>query len=53
MEVEPYIENADYNIQPDRKYYARRIVNTLSDIANVFDWDEMGLRSGTKQLSLF
>ena len=53
MEVEPYIENADYNIQPDRKYYARRIVNTLSDIANVFDWDDMGLRSGTKQLRLF
>ena len=53
MEVEPYIENADYDIRPDRDYYAKRIVNTLSDIANVFDWDDMGLRSGTKQLKLF
>ena len=53
MEVEPYIENIDYGIKPDRDYYAKRIVNTLSDIAGVFDWDDMGLRSGTKQLKLF
>jgi len=25
----------------------------MSDIARVFDWDDMGLRSGTKQLRLF
>ena len=53
MEVEPYIETTDMNVKFDRDYYADRLVRTMSDIAGVFDWDDMGLRSGTKQLRLF
>ena len=53
MDVEPYIETADMKVKYDRDYYAGRIVKTMSDIAGVFDWDDMGLRSGTKQLRLF
>ena len=53
MEVEPYVENSDYDITPDREYYADRLVKTLSDIATVFDWDDMGLTGGTEQLKLF
>ena len=53
MEVEPYIETADMKVKYDRDYYADRLVRTMSDIAGVFDWDDMGLRSGTRQLKLF
>ena len=53
MEVEPYIETTDMKVKYDRNYYADRLVRTMSDIASVFDWDDMGLRSGTKQLRLF
>ena len=53
MEVEPYVENSDYDVKPDRGYYADRLVRTLSDIAAVFNWDDMGLTGGTEQLKLF
>ena len=53
MEVEPYVETAELSAKFDRDYYADRIVKTMSDIAGVFGWDDMGLRSNTKQLKLF
>jgi|TARA_Y100000310_G_scaffold69994_1_gene65521 DNA polymerase I len=53
MEVEPYIDNIEFTAREDREYYAGRIVHTLSDIAAVFDWDDIGLSSGTKQERLF
>ena len=53
MEVEPYVEDFCEDMVPDWYYYAARIVKTLSDIASVFDWDDIGLSSGTKQEKLF
>ena len=53
MEVEPYVETAELSTKFDKDYYADRIVKTMSDIAGVFGWDDMGLRNNTKQLKLF
>ena len=53
MEVEPYIDNVEFTAREDREYYANRVIHTLSDIAAVFDWDDIGLSSGTKQEKLF
>ena len=53
QEVEPYIDNAELNIRPDLDYYSERLVRTISDIAGVFEWDDIGIASGTKQLKLF
>ena len=53
MEVEPYINNVEFTEKEDTKYYSGRIVQTLSDIAGVFGWDDIGLSSGTKQMRLF
>ena len=53
MEVEPYVEDFCDDMKPDWTYYAQRIVRTLSDIAAVFEWDDIGLSSGTKQEKLF
>ena len=53
MEVEPYVEDFCDDMRPDWTYYAKRIVRTLSDIAAVFEWDDIGLASGTKQEKLF
>ena len=53
MEVEPFVDNVDFNVRIDTDYYSGRIIHTLSDIAAVFDWDDIGLSSGTKQLKLF
>ena len=53
MEVEPYVEDFCEDMVPDWYYYAGRVVKTLSDIATVFGWDDIGLSSGTKQRKLF
>ncbi len=53
MEVEPYVEDFCDDMKPDWQYYAGRIVRTLSDIASVFEWDDIGLSSGTKEERLF
>jgi len=53
MEVEPYVEDFCEDMTPDKYYYAGRLVTTLSDIAGVFEWDDIGLASGTKQKKLF
>jgi|TARA_Y100000310_G_scaffold120091_1_gene118826 DNA polymerase I len=53
MDVEPYVEDFCEDMVPDKYYYAKRLVTTLSDIAGVFEWDDIGLASGTKQEKLF
>ena len=53
MEVEPFVNNVDFNVRIDTNYYSGRIIHTLSDIAAGFDWDDIGLSSGTKQEKLF
>ena len=53
QEVEPYVENSEMNIRPDLDYYSARLIKTISDIAKVFEWDDIGISSGTKQLKLF
>lgn len=53
QEVEPYISGAEFEGEPDYKYYAERLAQTASRITEVFGWDEKGLMNGNQQSTLF
>ncbi|MDR3074676.1 MAG: DNA polymerase II [Candidatus Methanoplasma sp.] len=53
QEVEPYISGAEFEGEPDYKYYAERLAQTASRITEVFGWNEKDLVMGSQQSTLF
>lgn len=51
--VEPYISGAEFEGEPDYKYYAERLAQTASRITEVFGWNEKDLMLGSQQSTLF
>ncbi|MDR1404419.1 MAG: DNA polymerase II [Candidatus Methanoplasma sp.] len=53
QEVEPYISGAEFEGEPDYRYYAERLAQTASRITEVFGWNEKDLLMGSQQSTLF
>ena len=53
QEVEPYISGAEFEGEPDYRYYAERLAQTASRITEVFGWTEKDLMLGSQQKTLF
>jgi DNA polymerase I len=53
QEVEPYVDGRDFNHEPDKKYYAKRVAMTIARVTEVFGWDERSLLTGVQQKTLF
>ncbi len=45
QEVEPYVPNIPFTKKPDYEYYADRVAQTLARITEVFNMDELSLKS--------
>ncbi len=53
QEVEPYISGREFDSEPDYKYYAQRLAQTVARVTEVFGWDEKSLMMGSQQFTLF
>jgi len=51
--VEPYVSGREFQAEPDFRYYAERLSQTVARVTDVFGWDEKSLITGSQQQSLF
>lgn len=51
--IEPYINDIEFTLKPDYKYYVERLAHTVSRITEVFGFTEEDLIIGNKQSTLF
>ena len=52
QEAEPYVSGRKFNGQPDCRYYAERIAQSLGRATEVFGWDDKSLMAGNQQMNL-
>ena len=53
QQVEPYVSGRPFEHQPDCRYYAERLAQTVARATEVFGWGERDLMTGTQQVTLF
>jgi DNA polymerase I len=52
QEAEPYVSGRPFTGQPDCRYYAERIAQSLGRATEVFGWDDKSLMAGNQQMNL-
>jgi DNA polymerase I len=52
QEAEPYVSGRKFVGQPDCRYYAERIAQSLGRATEVYGWDDKSLMSGNQQMNL-
>lgn len=52
QEAEPYVSGREFTGQPDCRYYAERIAQSLGRATEVFGWDDKSLMAGNQQMNL-
>ena len=52
QEAEPYVSGRKFVGQPDCRYYAERIAQSLGRATEVFGWDDKSLMAGNQQMNL-
>ncbi|MDH4122734.1 MAG: hypothetical protein OEV21_01410 [Thermoplasmata archaeon] len=53
QEVEPYISGREFSAEPDYKYYAERLAQSIVRVTDALGWDERRLLTGQQQTTLF
>ncbi len=51
QEAEPYVSGRKFIGQPDYRYYAERIAQSLGRATEVFGWDDKSLMAGNQQMN--
>ncbi len=50
--VEPFVDDVDFEYEPDWNYYAHRVATSLARVTDVFGWDDKALLEGRQQKTL-
>ncbi len=53
QEVQPYVSGRKFEGQPDCRYYAERLAQSVARATEVFGWGEKDLMTGSQQFTLF
>lgn len=53
QEVVPWISGRAFDAEPDWRYYAERLAQTVARVTEVYGWDERSLMTGAQQTTLF